>query len=119
VSFILVIENDQDLSKMIVRVLEPSGHTVVTAADGASGLAILRGAIPALVILDLGLPYVSGEEILTYINDEPRLAGVKIVLVTVMDDWKTRHLRPRVERIFQKPYVLSEFREVVEELLIS
>ena len=59
---ILAIEDDRAV-RVLKRLFELEGYTVDLAADGTSGLELLRRTTPSAVLLDLVLPDISGEEI--------------------------------------------------------
>jgi two-component system KDP operon response regulator KdpE len=61
---ILLVEDDRVLLQTLTIGLRAEGHDVVVAADGRSALAALRDDDPDLVVLDLGLPDVSGMDVL-------------------------------------------------------
>jgi DNA-binding response OmpR family regulator len=60
---ILVIEDGRAVRRVLKRLLELEGYSVDLAADGTSGLELLSKRAPSALILDLGLPDMSGEEI--------------------------------------------------------
>ena len=64
---ILVIEDEPGIADFVRRGLEAAGFTVEVESDGALGLLAAQGENVQLVILDLGLPGLSGEEVLTTI----------------------------------------------------
>jgi DNA-binding response OmpR family regulator len=59
----LAIEDDRAVRRVLKRLFELEGYTVDLAADGTSGLELLRRTTPSAVLLDLVLPDISGEEI--------------------------------------------------------
>ena len=61
---ILVIDDDLAVRKALRRLFESQGYIVDLAADGSSGLEILRNNVPSAVILDLRLPGISGHDVL-------------------------------------------------------
>ena len=61
---ILIVEDEQGIVSFVRRGLESAGYTVVEAADGIDGLAVAMLPDVELVILDLGLPGIPGEELL-------------------------------------------------------
>jgi CheY-like chemotaxis protein len=61
---VLVIEDSKLLRAMIQRLLGKAGYSVVSAADGEEGLRIVRDQKPDLVLLDMLLPKLGGEEVL-------------------------------------------------------
>lgn len=59
-----------------------SSVTILTAKNGAEALAVCRAEHPALVIMDLHMPVMGGDECCTAIKTDPRLKATKVVLVT-------------------------------------
>ena len=78
----------------------------------ASGDGVLLAHSRALL-----LPFVRGEEVLVHIRSTPELADVKVIVVTISSYEQTRLLREQAEYVFQKPYMLNEFRAAVSDLL--
>lgn len=64
----LVVEDDVDLALFVGRVLQKAGFEVEKVYTGLQALAALGSTVPNLVILDIGLPQVSGVEILVLQN---------------------------------------------------
>ena len=67
---ILVIEDDQRVQKALRRVFECEGYKVEVCGDGRSALDAFRTTSPTAVILDLGLPVLSGKEVCRQIKQE-------------------------------------------------
>jgi CheY-like chemotaxis protein len=80
---VLVVDDDRTLRHALVTLLETAGFSAADAADGASALNQIRGKSFDLVILDLGLPRVSGLDVLKEIQklDTPP----KVIVVTADD----------------------------------
>jgi DNA-binding response OmpR family regulator len=64
VSRILVVDDDDTLLRTLTMNLRARGHSVLTAATGADGLATIRSATLEVIILDLGLPDITGLDVL-------------------------------------------------------
>lgn len=60
---ILVVDDDPQIRDVVRIAIESAGHSVVLAADGAEALAVFGREVPALVILDIGLPEMDGREV--------------------------------------------------------
>lgn len=61
---ILVVEDEEGIVSFVRRALENAGYRVVVSADGVDGLVMALSDDIDLVVLDLGLPGLSGEEVL-------------------------------------------------------
>jgi CheY-like chemotaxis protein len=79
---IFVVDDEPDIVRVVVRIMEARGHTVATARDGAE--AIERAAIemPDVVILDLNLPRMDGFEVCRHLKTDPATKHIPIVMMT-------------------------------------
>ena len=68
---ILIVDDDVSIGNMLEEMLIKEGYAVLRAYSGTEALLVLRGDKPDLVLLDLMLPGLSGEEILPYMQDIP------------------------------------------------
>jgi len=122
---ILIVEDDRQVQKALRRLFESEGYSVEIAADGASGLEAFRSTPPALVILDLKLPKMSGRELCREIKKStPSLPIIvlsaladeadKVLLLELgADDYVTKPFSPKelmarvgaVRRRFAQPAV--------------
>jgi len=82
---ILVIEDDKDINKTLKLRLEMDGFKVVTAFDGKEGLDKATGPGIDLVILDLKLPLLPGEEICRQLRKDERFEKLPIIMLTAKD----------------------------------
>lgn len=87
---ILVIEDERDTVAMLRVLLEPRGYTVRVCSDGLSGLAAAQSESFALIILDVSLPGLSGDEIVTHLKRDKRTANVPIMVLTSRADSSDR-----------------------------
>ena len=66
---VLVVDDDPEIRDVVRWLLEDEGWTVETASDGRDALERATRARPALIVLDMGLPIMSGEEVAMRLND--------------------------------------------------
>jgi signal transduction histidine kinase/DNA-binding response OmpR family regulator len=101
---ILVVEDDAPTREMIAELLKAKGHTVVTAADGASARAQVAASPPALVILDLVLPKVGGFELLAEWRAEPRTSELPVFVLTSKEltQKEIAYLHANTQSLFSK-----------------
>lgn len=79
---VLAVDDSKAIRDMVAFTLEPLGYQVVGAADGAEGLARFRAAPVNLVITDLNMPVMNGLELILALRQDPRGAGVPILMLT-------------------------------------
>lgn len=80
---ILLVEDDQNISSMIQTVLETNGYQVLTAQRCQQGILMLSSHVPDLVVLDLGLPDMDGEE---FIRAARRNSGIPIIVLSARSE---------------------------------
>jgi CheY-like chemotaxis protein len=82
----LVIEDDERSAELLRIFLEDGGFSVTVAADGSGGIEAARRLRPAAIVLDLLLPDISGWDVLTRLKDDPALAEIPVVIVSMVDE---------------------------------
>src|SRR2546426_3528273 len=81
-SRILVAEDDADVAEVVKLALEDGGHACSVARDGAETLELARQELPDLLILDLGMPKLSGDAVLACLREEPRTRYIPAIVLT-------------------------------------
>ncbi|MBI5884454.1 MAG: response regulator [Elusimicrobia bacterium] len=76
---IVVVDDDSEMVEFMSFILG-SQYSVTTASDGVSGLETIQRVMPDLVILDLLMPRMHGFEVCRKLRDDPRFAGLKILI---------------------------------------
>ena len=107
---VLVIDDDPDLCAVIVEDLEPEGLRCAVAHNGRTGIELAVRLRPDLIILDLILPELSGDEVLQALQADHRTRYTPVVLVTASNSSaeKVRHLRAGADDYITKPFDLDE-----------
>jgi CheY-like chemotaxis protein len=118
---ILLVDDDPLLIKSLRDILEQDGHLVTAADGGQKGIETFAAALAshnpfALVITDLGMPYVDGRKVAASIK-----AASPNTPVLLLTGWGKRLLAendvpPHVDRVLSKPPRLAEVREALAEL---
>lgn len=83
---ILVIDDEEQIIKALVRKLEQGGFEVLTAADGKEGLQKALSEKPDLILLDLILPYLDGISLLDRIKNDARGKKIPVLVLSNLDD---------------------------------
>ncbi|MEM6690080.1 MAG: chemotaxis protein CheB, partial [Planctomycetota bacterium] len=79
---LLLIEDNDDIRKMLSRSLELRGFVMDTASNAFEGLEILKQGRPDIAIIDIGLPDINGFELARRIRELPHLKGILLIALT-------------------------------------
>lgn len=82
---VLIGEDDQDLAYIYTTYLRHAGHTVRCAINGAEVLEALAAELPDILLLDLGLPDISGQETLSRLRADDATSAVPVVIFTNLE----------------------------------
>ncbi len=111
----LVIEDDPEQQKIFSKAIEMAGYTVEAIGDSAGALKRLKEVTPMLIILDLHLPKVSGDEILREIRADERLSSVSVILATA-DPLLAETLQDKSDLVLLKPVSFIQLRDLATRL---
>lgn len=107
---ILVVDDEADICALVAYHLAKAGFRVSTASTGADGLASAREEQPALVVLDLMLPGMSGYDVLARLRAEPSTAEVPVLMLTARreEEDRIRGLSLGADDYLTKPFSPQE-----------
>ncbi len=84
---VLVVEDDKNIRDTFQDILEMEGYEVITAINGKEGLDKLsHGPKPDLVLLDMIMPVMSGQEFLSEVSKKPNLSKIPVIVVSATAD---------------------------------
>jgi two-component system, cell cycle response regulator DivK len=111
----LVIEDDEDLAFIFSEALENADYQVETLRDGLSAQRRLFEVVPQLVILDMHVPIISGEDILKQIRSDERLHNTVIVMATA-DARLGEAYTDIADFVLIKPIAFTQLRDLTARL---
>jgi DNA-binding response OmpR family regulator len=113
---ILVVDDEESVRTLLVRLLTMQGYEVLEAADGATGLEIIASANPDIVLLDLVLPPHDGLDVLAEVRER---SMVPVILLTGKGDESDRvvGLRMGADDYIVKPFSSAELSARIESVL--
>jgi len=93
--YILVVDDAAFMRRMIAGIVRTLGYDVVDAPDGPSAIATMKQDPPALVILDIMMPQMTGYQVCEWIRANPATAGIPVIVCTANQERK--HLEQAIK----------------------
>jgi CheY-like chemotaxis protein/anti-sigma regulatory factor (Ser/Thr protein kinase) len=114
---ILVVDDDRALRHALVTLLKDAGHDVSEADDGPAALDRVRKVETDVVLLDMGLPGMSGLDVLAEIGLLPSPPRVVVITADDTPDTLLKAVRRQAFRYLTKPFAPSAILDVVADVL--
>jgi CheY-like chemotaxis protein len=108
---VLVVDDDDDVRRVLVEFLETLGFNVEEAADGVSGLAALERSPPDVVILDFAMPGLNGAEVAS--RARKSRPDLRIVFATGYAESEALEAVRMNATVLRKPFGLDELQRAV------
>lgn len=120
-SRVLIIEDDSAIREMLVRRLTLRGFAVEAMPDGESGLARIRESPPEVLLLDHGLPGISGWDVARTLRANPSTARLPIIALTAHAGEPTRKeaLAAGCDVFLTKPVDMKALEHAIASLLAA
>ena len=117
---ILVVDDDPEISKLLVMTFESAGYEVETAFDGKEALDAINNDSPDLITSDVIMPILNGFELCKKIKNEKELEHIPIILLTSRDEEANQFFHDFTEpdAYIKKPFNADELLEVARKLLL-
>jgi len=113
---VLIVDDEAKIVEAVAAYLENSGYTAITACDGEKALLLVKKMNPDLVVLDLMLPKISGEEVCKSIR---KISRIPIIMLTakIDEDDKINGLNIGADDYVTKPFSPRELMARINSLL--
>lgn len=115
---VLVVDDEDDIRRLLRRVLEERGYEVIESGKGLEALQLVRDRTPNLIVLDAMLPEVHGFDICRRIKGSQRYGDIPIVMISALyrgwrfaEDLKASY---GVEAFLEKPFKIGDVLDAVE-----
>jgi DNA-binding response OmpR family regulator len=107
---VLIVDDDTDASRAVVRLLQKYDYELLTAGGGIEALDVLAKQPVDILVLDVMMPDMTGLEVCEKLRHQPRFADLPIILLTGLDDFETRHagMKLGVSEFLCKPFPHQE-----------
>jgi DNA-binding response OmpR family regulator len=114
---ILLVEDDSDIQQFLKELLTDSGYSVQAESDGLSALNSFKNEKPDIVVVDLGIPEMSGEDLVAHIKK--RDPDIPIIILSARDSERAiiKGFKLGVDEYIPKPFVADDLLEKLKVML--
>lgn len=118
---IVIVDDEVHIRALLEQTLEDleGEPEILTAVNGAEGLALIERERPQLVFLDVMMPIMNGYEVCVAVRKNPDLAGTTVVMLTAkgQESDRVRGLEVGAHRFVTKPFDPNEILDLAREIL--
>ena len=115
---ILCVEDDLDIATLLDNVLSANGHYVSTCHDGLEAVNQIENEEYNLIFLDLGIPELSGNEVIEKLEQDGFLENQNIIILSANDLTQNElqnYSKKGIKEVLQKPVTLEQILESVNK----
>lgn len=115
---IVIAEDDKTLRDLLKIVLAEEGFEVIGCRDGRDAVQYLtlcrdNGNLPALIILDLNMPHVNGWEVAAWLDGDPALGDIPVIVISATEHHGRAAKMLNVDAYIVKPFTTDEILGVI------
>jgi len=113
---ILLIDDNQSITKMMSKFLKARGYECTVSSDGRNGLSLIKNQKFDVVILDIAMPEFTGFDVIDDLEKSGKLKGQKIIFFTassVKDSQIEEYIKKGVHSCLKKPIQLETLLKVI------
>ena len=111
----LIVDDEKYLAEIFATALQRAGYQTEIVNSGQAAMARLADVTPAVVVLDLTLGDMSGDQILKNIRANPRLAKTRIIVASA-EQQRAESLRGKADLVLIKPISYVQLRDLAARL---
>ncbi len=115
---ILVADDNHSQLELVQTVLESRGYSVITAGDGEEALEKAVREKPDLIVLDVRMPVMEGDEAAMHLKSRPETKNIPVIFITGLRTYEEVQ-ENKEENIFAKPLQFEPFLNKIKELIGS
>jgi CheY-like chemotaxis protein len=113
---VLIVEDDPWIHAIAAELLEDEGFATASAANGELGLSMAERLRPAVILLDLVLPAMTGTQFLRHVHSHNVLRGIPVIVVTGQPEMLSHEAKELAAGVLKKPFDVSDLLDRVHRL---
>ncbi len=110
---VLVVDDSITICELLQLCLETAGYEVLLAADGDAAIHLIRESKPDLAIVDIEMPYLSGDEFVAAVRSDPLTKDLPVIFLSSREDLADHAKLLNAVAYLPKPLMTDHLLEVV------
>lgn len=113
---VVIVDDENSILDLLKKAFEQAGFNVLLAENGLKLVAMLRTEHIDAVLLDINMPWISGEQICKSIKHDDELKSIKVIYISGIIDDEKHYWDTGCDGIFKKPFSVVDVVKHVNEL---
>ena len=118
---VLVVEDNRDWRELLGLMIKRAGYEVYEATTGLEAVDRASSVRPDLILMDLGLPGMSGDEAIAFLKSDPAIRDIPVIVQTAWNAGihTNRALEAGAAEILHKPIDVTRLRDILQKYLCA
>lgn len=116
---VVFVDDERDMRKLVGFMLQRNGYRVLTAADGEEGLLMIRTEHPDVVLLDVMMPKMNGQEVLKCLKSDDATKDIPVIMLTALGTSKDTVISHQLGAFshLEKPYQADVLVKAIQQAI--
>lgn len=116
---ILIVDDEPSILRLVTATLEPKGYELITAENGVDALVLARSRQPDLILLDIMMPQMDGNEVRKRLHADPETKNIPIIHLSAVGDFQHQldALEDGTADYITKPFTPKDLQQRVADML--
>ncbi len=116
---VMVCDDDEGILEMMEMLLDEFGYDIITEKNSTRALKTLEEQMPDLLLLDIWMPVIAGDQVLRNIRLNPKVAGIPVIMYSASNEGAAIAASVGADDFISKPFDLDEMEAKINKLLSS
>jgi DNA-binding NtrC family response regulator len=114
---ILICDDDEGILEMLMIVLEDTGYNIIAEQNSLNLYALIEKEQPALLLLDLWMPVLSGDQVLKHLKSSPDTSNLPVLVFSASTDGREIASRAGATNFIAKPFDIDHLLGSIDDIL--
>jgi len=114
---ILICDDDEGILDMLELILEDTGYAIIPEKNSLNVKNIVEKQCPDLILLDLWMPVLSGDQVLTILRSDPKTMNLPVIVISASQEGKQIAADAGASGFLSKPFDFNELIDAIKTYL--